>query len=158
MSNFQTTTTFLQNKKTSRGPIPHAKMVVRAGIFFYEDSKIWLTYVPKRIFISIFFCEKLCNSKKTRFKRAKSARQCECYPGGGKPLGNAFFFLSFYTKTSVLGSKICGFLVILMSIWWFPSSYACFLPHMRILKLYNVESCVILKHIFLQNDPHIPNK
>ena len=74
---------------------------------------VWLTYVQKRILI--FFFEKSCAIPK---------KHCTCWPkqsafanavsGVGNP--RRMHFVEFYTKRSVLGSKICSFLVILMTI------------------------------------------
>ena len=82
--------------------------------FFYEDSNIWITYVQKRILLCIFR-EKLWIFKKSIHRLAKLASLLKrgqrgyFYPWGA-------FFPLFYTKRSVLGSKIGGFLMILMSI------------------------------------------
>ena len=82
--------------------------------FFYEDSNIWITYVQKRILLCIFR-EKLWIFKKSIHRLAKLASLLKrgqrgyFYPWGA-------FSPLFYTKRSVLGSKIGGFLMILMSI------------------------------------------
>ena len=82
--------------------------------FFYEDFNIWLTYVQKRILLSIFG-EKLWIFKKRFYWRAHRAPVLKHSLRGYFNPWECIFF-SFYTKRSVLGSKIGGFVVILMSI------------------------------------------
>ena len=96
MTNFQKTTTCFP-KKTLCTHSSHAKMIVQ-----------------KRILLCIFR-EKLWIFKKSIHRLAKLAsllkrgQRGHFYPWGA-------FFPLFYTKRSVLGSKIGGFLMILMSI------------------------------------------
>ena len=104
---------FFQKKNLTRAKLP-CKNDSRAGIFFYEDSNIWITYVQKRILLCIFR-EKLWIFKKSIHRLPKLASLLKTRSTGYFYPWDAFP-PPFYTKRSVLGSKIGGFLMILMSI------------------------------------------
>ena len=109
---FTKTKTFLQ-KKLHVSLAPMQKWF-KGWEFFYEDSNIWITYVQKRILLCIFR-EKLWIFKKSIHRLAKLASLLKRGQRGYFYPWDAFPPL-FYTNRSVLGSKIGGFLMILMSI------------------------------------------